>query len=140
MSMPLRKRRFLLVVLLAVGVVACQRSRTSSHAQKSMAQVSPSAANPGPPIQSGVYGFSGARVADSDADRGVIGECIWIYDEHNQTQVAQGDCYKNNPGAFRVPLKPGHYVVRGPGGNTPIDVKSGGWVKIESVVSLPLAP
>jgi hypothetical protein len=93
----------------------------------------------GPPIQSGIYGFSGGKVPDSDPE-GVVGECIWVFDEHNRRQVAKGECAERTPGKFRVVLKPGRYVVHGPGGNTPIEIKSGQWVKIESVVGLPLAP
>ncbi|MGH7933053.1 MAG: hypothetical protein ACREQN_07775 [Candidatus Binataceae bacterium] len=139
--MPFRTAMLLLAALSTAGAFACQRSETNSPAQKSSSQAPPAALQkPEPPTQSGVYGFSGAKVADGDANEGVVGECIWIYDEHNQTQVAKGDCYQSNPGTFRVPLKPGRYVVRGPGGNTPIDVRNGGWVKIQSIVTLPLAP
>jgi hypothetical protein len=31
-------------------------------------------------------------------------------------------------------------VVHGPGGNQPVDIKRGGWVKVVSVVSLPVGP
>lgn len=87
-----------------------------------------------PPVQSGIYGFSGASVADSPFPRAAIGECIWVYDAANEKQVAKGDCDR---GKFRVLLKPGHYVVRGPGGTQAVDIKPGGWVKINSVVKLP---
>src|SRR6266851_7404463 len=55
-------------------------------------------------------------------------------------QIATADCYQNNPGTFRLVLKPGRYVVHGPGGVKPIDVKDAGWVKIESIAVLPVAP
>lgn len=96
------------------------------------------AANPAPAaasdeVESGVYGFSGAIKGESDLS-GVMGECIWIYDADNKKQVAKGDCDQGN---FRVVLKPGTYVVRGPGGNQKIDVKPHQWVKIKSLVKLP---
>ncbi len=83
--------------------------------------------------ESGVYGFSGALKAGTSMS-GVMGECIWIYDADNKQQVAKGDCDK---GKFRVALEPGHYVVRGPGGNQKIDVKPHAWVKIKSLVKIP---
>jgi hypothetical protein len=88
---------------------------------------------------SGVYGFSGARVAES-APEGVIGECLWVFDEGNQHQVAKGECSAAEPGKFRVALQPGKYVVRGPGGNQPIEIKPGRWIEITSLAELPLAP
>jgi hypothetical protein len=97
------------------------------------------APNSQPPIQSGVYGFSGAKAPDS-VTSGVVGECMWIYDAQNQNQIATADCYQNNPGTFRLVLKPGRYVVHGPGGVKPIEVKDGGWVKIVSIADLPVAP
>jgi len=84
-------------------------------------------------VQSGVYGFSGA-VRGEGSPSGAIGECIWVYDVKNTRQVAKGDCDQGN---FRVPLKPGQYVVRGPGGNEKIDVKPHQWVKIRSLIKLP---
>ncbi|HVA39813.1 MAG TPA: hypothetical protein VNF49_04065 [Candidatus Binataceae bacterium] len=84
-------------------------------------------------VESGVYGFSGALKAGTSM-QGVMGECIWIYDGDNKKEVAKGDCDQGN---FRVPLKPGHYVVRGPGGNEKIEVKPHQWVKIRSLVKLP---
>jgi hypothetical protein len=84
-------------------------------------------------VQSGVYGFSGALKGGSSLS-GVIGECIWIYDSDNRKQIAKGDCDQGN---FRVPLQPGQYVVRGPGGNQKVDVKPHQWVKIRSLVTLP---
>jgi hypothetical protein len=93
-----------------------------------------------PPIQSGVYGFSGGKVPGADYAEGVIGECIWIYDQHDRNQIAKGECPERSPGKFRVVLKPGRYVVHGPGGNKPIEVKAGQWIKIESVTLLPAGP
>jgi hypothetical protein len=92
-----------------------------------------------PPTQSGVFGFSGGKVPYSDPE-GVVGECIWIFDAQDKAQVAKGDCAERTPGQFRVVLKPGRYVVHGPGGNTPIEVTEGKWIKVESIVALPLAP
>jgi hypothetical protein len=85
------------------------------------------------PRQSGVYGFSGTI-----GKRGVIGECIWVYDASNHKQVASGDCSGANPGKFRVPLAPGNYVVKGPGGNRTVEIKSGRWTRVDSVVAMPL--
>lgn len=93
-----------------------------------------------PPVQSGVYGFSGGKVPGADFPEGVIGECIWIFDEANRNQIAKGECSERSPGKFRVVLKPGRYVVRGPGGNKPIDLKPGKWIEIESVTLLPGGP
>ena len=90
-----------------------------------------------PPIQSGVYGFSGGRAPGADVPEGVVGECVWIFDEHNKSQVAKGDCTERQPGKFRVVLKPGHYVFHGPGGNKAIEIKAGQWVKLDSVALLP---
>jgi hypothetical protein len=87
---------------------------------------------------SGVYGFSGARTGDNDP-QGVVGECIWIFDAANKAQVARGICDETRPGQFRVGLKPGKYVVRGPGGNRAIQVKSGKWIKVDSIVPLPIS-
>lgn len=101
-------------------------------AAKSAAGESNAAASSGG-VESGVYGFSGALKAES-AVMGVMGECIWIYDADNKKQVAKGDCDHGN---FRVPLKPGTYVVRGPGGNQKIHVKPHQWVKVRSLVKIP---
>jgi hypothetical protein len=86
--------------------------------------------------QSGVYGFSGAKAGDN-APEGVIGECIWIFDQANKAQVAKGECRESDPGQFRITLTPGKYVVHGPGGNRAIEVKQGQWVKIVSIVPVP---
>jgi hypothetical protein len=93
-----------------------------------------------PPVQSGVYGFSGGRAPGADFPEGVVGECIWIYDQANKTEIAKGECSERSPGKFRVVLKPGRYVVRGPGGNKPIELKAGQWINIESITLLPAGP
>ena len=89
-----------------------------------------------PQIRSGIYGYSGAKMADN-APKGVIGECIWIYDGDNKNQISKGNCRKSDPGNFRVALAPGHYVVRGPGGNQKVDIEQGRWVKITSILKVP---
>ena len=93
-----------------------------------------------PPVQSGVYGVSGARVGNEPERQGFIGECISIYDSHDKRQVAKAECYDNNPGGFRVALKPGRYMLHGPAGVRPIEIKPGSWIKIESIISLPMGP
>lgn len=98
------------------------------------------AADNTPPVQSGIYGFSGGKSAIATDPEGVIGECIWIFDADNKRQVAKGNCSERQPGKFRVVLKPGSYVVHGPGGNQNVEIKQGGWVKITSVALLPLGP
>lgn len=118
---------WLLAAMLAASCGAC-RQYTAGPASSAE-----------PPIESGIYGFSGAGVPDTEPE-GVVGECIWVFDERNRQQLAEGECDERSPGRFRVVLKPGHYIVRGPGGNTAVEVKRGAWVKIESVASLPLAP
>jgi hypothetical protein len=113
------------------------------HAQtsgKSMVSEAKPVQPPEPPIQSGVYGFSGGKVPGADYAEGVIGECIWIFDQLNKNQVAKGECTERSPGKFRVVLKPGLYVVRGPGGNKPVEVKPGQWIRIESLTLLPAGP
>jgi hypothetical protein len=92
------------------------------------------------PVQSGIYGFSGGKVPGADFAEGVIGECIWVFDQNNQNQIAKADCSERRPGEFRLVLKPGRYVVRGPGGNKPIEITAGQWIKIESVTMLPRGP
>jgi hypothetical protein len=93
-------------------------------------------ADAGSKARSGVYGFSGAKAGDNDPE-GVIGECIWIFDQANKSQVAKGECRENAPGQFRVALTPGKYVIHGPGGNRAIEVKQGQWVKVVSIVPVP---
>jgi hypothetical protein len=128
----------MLIGVAAIVGAGCTRrpANAPGHANSSMAAAPPPGSAPG---DSGVYGFSGARVPDGDP-QGVIGECIWIYDASNRNQVAKGDCIESAPGKFRVPLKPGNYVVRGPGGSKPIEVKPGGWIRIMSIVALPMSP
>ncbi|HZP45499.1 MAG TPA: hypothetical protein VFB15_07605 [Candidatus Binataceae bacterium] len=92
-----------------------------------------------PPIESGVYGFSGAGVP-MEQPEGVIGECIWIFDRNNQRQIAKADCSARAPGKYRIVLAPGHYVLHGPGGILPLEIKAGQWLKVDSIASLPLAP
>ena len=110
----------------------------SAAAKAAGAKAPKAAAKPAPPIQSGIFGYSGAKMADS-APKGVIGECIWIYDADNKQQVSKGDCLESDAGNFRVALAPGHYVVRGPGGNQKVEIKPDGWVKVTSIVKVPAA-
>ncbi|HEX4210596.1 MAG TPA: hypothetical protein VHY56_09400 [Candidatus Binataceae bacterium] len=77
-----------------------------------------------------------AKAGDNDP-QGVIGECIWIFDQYDNAQVAKGECHEKNPGQFRVNLKPGKYVLHGPAGNRQIEVKRGQWIKVVSVVPVP---
>ena len=114
------------VLLTTVAISACMRG----SGPKLAAKATPAAASD--EVESGVYGFSGAMKGGSPS--GVIGECIWIYDADNKEQIAKGDCDEGN---FRVVLKPGTYVVRGPGGNQKIEVKPHQWIKIKSMVELP---
>jgi hypothetical protein len=92
-----------------------------------------------PPVQSGVYGFSGARVPDNPK-QGFVGECISIFDSEDKRQVAKGECFNNSPGSFRVALRPGRYMLHGPAGIKPIEIKPGSWIKVESVMLLPMGP
>jgi hypothetical protein len=91
-----------------------------------------------PPVQSGIYGFSGARSPMATDPEGVIGECIWIFDAANQKQLAKGSCSERRPGVFRVVLQPGSYVVHGPGGTKKVQLKPGSWIKIESIAIMPI--
>lgn len=110
----------------------CVAPRSTMAAGKK-ATAKPAAVSGGNQAESGVYGFSGALKAETNV-MGAMGECIWVYDAGNKKQVAKGDC---NQGNFRVPLKPGTYVIRGPGGNQKIEVKPHRWVKVRSVVKIP---
>jgi hypothetical protein len=127
-----------------VGLFAILVSPVGGHAQTSGkvdASSTKRATTPAEaPVQSGVYGFSGGKVPGADFPEGVIGECIWIFDQANKNQIAKGECSERRPGKFRVVLKPGRYVVHGPGGNKPIEVKAGQWLNIESVTLLPAGP
>lgn len=122
---------FMLAVAMILAVSMGTRAQTSANSSMSPTKTAQ------PPIQSGVYGFSGGKAPGEDFAEGVIGECIWIFDQANKNQIAKGECNERNPGKFRVVLKPGHYVVRGPGGNKPIEVKPGQWINIESITLLP---
>ena len=51
--------------------------------------------------------------------------------------VLEGELLTELADGRTVVLKPGHYVVRGPGGNKPIEVKTGQWISIESISLLP---
>jgi hypothetical protein len=141
--MRLAMRLVVVAVVIVVTTLACRRApvgaptsdKHTSSSQERKAQTQPAAQA----SLSGVYGFSGARVADS-SPQGVIGECVWIFDAGNTSQVAKGNCTDSDPGNFHVALMPGHYVVRGPGGNKAIEVKKGHWVKVTSIVPLPMMP
>jgi hypothetical protein len=123
-----------------LALFATQMMAAGSWAQTSgKSQESPTT-SPEPPIQSGIYGFSGGKVPGADFPEGVVGECIWIFDQANKNQIATGQCNERSPGKFRVVLKPGRYVVRGPGGTKSIEVKAAQWIKIESVTLLPAGP
>ncbi len=128
----MRPFRLLAFILAALFIATA----APSFAIAQDASAPPAAAGGGGSAESGVYGFSGARQGDG-VPKGVVGECVWIYDSGNKTQVGKGDC---DEGKFRVPLKPGRYVVRGPGGNQPVEVKDGHWVEVRSVVQLPMVP
>ena len=52
-----------------------------------------------------------------------------------RSRSRRGNCDEKNPGKFRVELPPGRYVVRGPGGSHPVEVKTGAWTQ-----SIQLAP
>jgi hypothetical protein len=122
--------------MLVAGVTV----RTTAFAQtKNSARSAKLPQNPEPPIQSGVYGFSGAAAPYTDPE-GVIGECIWIFDEGDHAQIAKATCAKGDPGKYRVVLKPGRYVLHGPGGIKKLQIKQGEWIKIDSVALLPVAP
>jgi hypothetical protein len=99
----------------------------------------PTGANNRDDLQSGVYGlFSGTDSSFGENKLGVVGECIWIYNAANQKQVASGDCSGEKPGEFRVPLAPGRYVVRGPGGNKVVEIKNAQWTRLDSVFEIPV--
>jgi hypothetical protein len=87
---------------------------------------------------SGIYGFSGTASSFGENKMGVVGECIWIYDVITRRQLANGDCSAENPGKFRVQLKPGKYLVKGPGGDSRVEIKSGQWTRVDSVAEVPI--
>ncbi|HJU12814.1 MAG TPA: hypothetical protein VJ728_18165 [Candidatus Binataceae bacterium] len=130
-------RKIISLAALMVLLILPVQGRPESSPKSSNSTIH---ANPEPPIQSGIYGFSGGKVPGADFPEGVVGECIWVFDQANKNQVAKGECTERNPGKFRVVLKPGHYVVHGPGGNKPIEVKAGQWIDIESLTLLPAGP
>jgi hypothetical protein len=119
--------------LICAALLAAAGISNRALASEKQAPAKAAAPAPSDEVESGVYGFSGAIRGESGIS-GVMGECIWIYDAANKKQVAKGDC---NQGNFRVVLKPGTYVVRGPGGNQKIEVKPHQWVKIRSLAKLP---
>jgi hypothetical protein len=119
------------IVLFTVVTSSPQTPRPAGRTQSNRSEA---------PIESGVYGFSGGKVPGADFPEGVIGECIWVFDQANKRQIAKGICSEKAPGRFRVVLKPGHYVVRGPGGDKRIELKVGQWVKIDSITLLPAGP
>lgn len=127
------------VIIAAATLCALTLTLALARAQSS-APASAARPEAEPPVQSGVYGFSGARVGLEPERQGFIGECISIFDSHDKRQVAKAECFENNPGSFRVALKPGRYMLHGPAGIKPIEIKPGSWVKIESIVSLPMGP
>jgi hypothetical protein len=128
---------WMIAAALALGCAACNpRSATQNPPTSSPSVASQAVA---PAFPSGIYGFSGAG-APYGEPMGVIGECVWVFDERDNLQVAKGQCAESAPGHFRVILKPGRYMVHGPGGNRSVEVKPGVWVKLESIASLPLAP
>jgi len=96
-----------------------------------------SAAEDFPDLESGVYGFSGTTLPFGENQMGVVGECVWIYDAGTKKEVASGYCYGSNPGNFRVPLRPGRYVIRGPGGPKAIEIKEHTWTKLDSLLEMP---
>ena len=134
------RRMIIGVFALSALLMPSLGSRAQMSGKSETSANKPSGPAAEPPIQSGVYGFSGGKVPGADFPEGVIGECIWIFDQLNKVQVAKGDCPERTPGKFRVVLKPGRYVVHGPGGNKPIEVKAGQWIKIESLTLLPAGP
>jgi hypothetical protein len=137
-----RRRWALLAVMIALSAPVL--ASADDHGADASAASAGTKSMGGPAVvekasgQSGVYGFSGAKAGDNDPE-GVIGECIWIFDHADKAQVAKGECRESDPGQFRVALTPGKYVVHGPGGNRAIEVKQGQWVKVVSVVPVPLS-
>ena len=91
-------------------------------------------------VQSGIYGFSGVISVFGEDRRGALGECIWIYDAANRNEIAAGSCFDQKPGEFRVPLRPGRYVVRGPGGNQAIEVGAHQWARVDSILKMAFGP
>ncbi len=87
---------------------------------------------------SDIYGSSGTASPFGKNKMGVVGECLWIHDILSRRQLASDDCSNENPGKFRIQLKPGKYVVRGPGGDKRVEIKSAQWTRVDSVAEIPL--
>jgi hypothetical protein len=121
------------LVTLAQAQASADNGAAANAATAKLAKATVKAALP---VQSGVYGYSGAKMGDS-GPLGVVGECIWIYDSDNKQQIAKGECQKSDAGNFRVALAPGRYVVHGPGGNQKVEIKPGGWIKVSSIIKIP---
>jgi hypothetical protein len=128
-----------LVIAGAITLAAIIARPSSSHGG-APSDLADKATSTSPAVQSGIYGYSGGRSDIASDPEGVVGECIWVYDAMDKRQVAKGECSERRPGNFRVVLKPGRYVVHGPGGNQKVEIKQGEWVKISSIVRLPLGP
>jgi hypothetical protein len=122
------------------GAITLAAIVTLSISGQTNASAEQSGRAPSPSVQSGIYGFSGAHNDLGTIPEGVVGECVWIFDAKDKSQVAKGNCSERQPGKFRVVLKPGRYVVHGPGGNQKVEIKRGEWVKVTSIVLLPLGP
>ncbi|HVC44688.1 MAG TPA: hypothetical protein VND20_07700 [Candidatus Binataceae bacterium] len=129
------RNKFLAIAAAAAMILICGCGPKAPPATASAPTTPASAASGG----SGVYGMSGARLAGG-APEGVVGECVWIYDADDRRQVAKGECVEPHAGQFRIALKPGHYMLHGPGGVKPIEIPPGGWIKVTSLVDLPMSP
>jgi hypothetical protein len=129
------RQKFLAIAAAAAALGALGCGPKAPPATVSAPATTPSAASG----DSGVYGMSGARSAGG-APEGIVGECVWIYDADDRRQVAKGECVEPNAGQFRIALKPGHYMLHGPGGIKPIEIPPGGWIKVMSLVDLPMSP
>jgi hypothetical protein len=129
------------LLLTTTFATGCDRRPPITGRATPFAAASPAPAEnaSGAKLDSGVYGFAGARIAEG-AQEGVIGECIWVFDQSDRHQLIVGECAAADPGRFRLPLRPGKYVIHGPGGNRPVEVKRGQWTQVTSMVDLPLAP
>src|SRR5216684_7643103 len=102
------------IVLVAIfALTPAGQTQTASENVKISAKAATASEPPETPIQSGIYGFSGAKTPDSAA-RGVVGECMWIYDAQNQKQIATADCYQNNRALSAWCLNPAAMWFTGP--------------------------